>query len=207
MPHGIFMDKRSCTYKFSAVAAIVALSAILQSCESRGTDDASPYETFTGGNMPFAELKVSALSSCVQCHSDFNSEDGISKDIVAGDPEHSILYQMLESGAMPKGRPPLSASELAMVRAYIMAVQVPVIPILPVWSSLQQVLFERSCITCHKTGGKKPYLDTYDSVEANTDDIDLEISTGDMPPKGKATPPTAEIIKTFETWVSDSCPK
>src|SRR6185437_1512962 len=178
LPDGTFMAKPSCTFKFdlrilATLAALIAVGAITQSCESHGTDSAAPYETF---NMPANELtypmlKQMALSSCLQCHSEFNSQAGFDQDIVAGKPDQSQLMQMVESGEMPKGGlPRLSDAQIAMIRTFIendKSGAPPLPPLAATYASLKANLIAQSCISCHSEDAKKPhkpFMDNYAEV-------------------------------------------
>jgi len=198
----------------ATLAALLAVGAITQSCESHGTDAAAPYETF---NMPANELtypmlKQMALSSCLQCHDEFNSQAGFDQDIVAGKPDQSQLIQMVESGEMPKGGlPHLSDAQIAMIRTFIendKSGAPPLPPLAATYASLKANLIDQSCISCHSQTSVKPhepYMDTYDEVNDASDDMATELLEGSMPPKGHQAP-SEEVKKAFVEWVNNGAP-
>jgi len=143
------------------------------------------------------------------CHSNFSDPNVIAGLIDPSNPDDSTLLQKVEDGEMPKGGPPLSENQIAMIRAYISQQQE--IKIEPTWSSLKIVLINRSCITCHSQGAvkpKKPYMDTYEEVANNgvADDMAEKMQLGKMPPKGHA-PPSSEILKAFIDWDMAGAPQ
>lgn len=65
------------------------------------------------------------IPKCVDCHGWVMDEAKVQRRIVAGKPEESRLFQLVENGRMPKGDAPLTTLELEMVRSYINSLLAP----------------------------------------------------------------------------------
>ena len=68
----------------------------------------------------FDDLKREVLiPHCIGCHKKMDTEEGINKYIVAGNPEQSKFFLVIENGSMPKKAKPLTTEYLEFVRRYI----------------------------------------------------------------------------------------
>jgi mono/diheme cytochrome c family protein len=82
-----------------------------------------------------ADIRPIFTSSCMPCHDsrvhmkglDLSTREAVMKGndsgpaIVPGKPEESRLYELVRSGAMPKGKPHLSDQQVATIREWILA--------------------------------------------------------------------------------------
>ncbi len=76
--------------------------------------------------ISFETLKQKVLiPHCISCHRSMDTPDGIILDIEPGRPEQSLMYLSVKSGSMPKSKPPLTVSELEIVRKYIEGLLLP----------------------------------------------------------------------------------
>ena len=188
------MGKHSCTYKFSALVLGIAFAWGVIACESRGTDEASVYVPMSMSDTSFKAVSAAVLiPQCVKCHSEFNSESGLAAVVIAGDPAHSPLYQMISSGEMPKGGAHLSASQVEMVRLYIQNLKPgqntgPVIDLNNVtWDILSQQVIGPRCVQCHANfATEQGFSDYVKPGDAANSIIYKEVSTGKMPLKSNA---------------------
>jgi hypothetical protein len=102
---------------------LLGLSLFQAGCMPRGSDQAAMYASppvAILARVDFATLRSELLSGqCLQCHSEFDTEAGLMSYVVAGDPEHSSLYQSIITGSMPPGGPQLPAASAELVSTYI----------------------------------------------------------------------------------------
>lgn len=56
---------------------------------------------------------------CIQCHSNFGTEDGLQNVVVPGDPADSSLYKATANGSMPPDGPALTSTQLSEIGSYI----------------------------------------------------------------------------------------
>ena len=76
--------------------------------------------------VSFEELQQNlfATNRCLNCHGFLNSEEEVKKRIVAGKPELSPLYIVIENGSMPMGGPEVSQNDLDYLKQYIEQMEV-----------------------------------------------------------------------------------
>lgn len=117
------MVKSFSTLKCSLLLAGFALLAT--GCLPRGTNlglEYAPIDTDLS-HVDYAALRKNVLvpAKCLDCHDEFNSENGVLKYVAPGDPEHSPLYLESANGDMPPpgSGPKLTDQSLAVIRAYI----------------------------------------------------------------------------------------
>lgn len=176
-------------------------------------------------------------ANCASCHTAAANLKGIvltsyaeiinSAIIAPGDPENSILYEVItETGQRmmpPSSEPPLTNHEITMLREWIrqggdnkscdlegcdttaVSYANTIIPIL-----------NRECISCHTTGGSPGggvVLDSYAGVVASVEDGTFFGSLLDwegyvfMPKSNPRTPlPNCEIIQ-IKTWITNGYPE
>lgn len=56
---------------------------------------------------------------CAECHRSIVNEARVLRWVEPGNPDESLLFQVVESGEMPEDSAPLTTRELELVRAYI----------------------------------------------------------------------------------------
>jgi nitrate reductase cytochrome c-type subunit len=140
----------------------LGMMLVLQSCMQVGTDEFSTFmikELDLNGPISFNDLKTNILTpkQCLSCHSDFNTEEGLSFYLKAGVPEESLLYTVLVTGSMPKNAPPLSINNIAYVKRYIQLIgDAPVTPgggtadgKISFNEFKRDFLIPGKCLTCH----------------------------------------------------------
>ena len=197
---------------FCFLFLIVATACKVQT----GTDESSKFKVnnYSLDQVNYPLLRDNVLKpQCLQCHSWVNSEVEVNKRITYGDPEHSDLYNAVESGRMPENATRLNSQSLNLVKLYIlkMAGSQPQerIPLAATYASLSVNLFEKSCTSCHSIEGKKkkPYLTSKETIIENIDDIidyagdawDRDDDT-EMPPKNKGSKVSAEVLNMLKQW-------
>lgn len=214
------MDKFSFTSKFSMLICGVAIAMGTSACLARGTDFAQIYDmpgTFT--QVDFSTLESQVLApKCLACHSGFDTEQGISQYVTAGDPAHSSLYTEITSGAMPPGGPALPAASQAILEEYIngldQSASNPMEPTAappgvdpsplssPVsYTMLYQNILQPKCLMCHQDFGTEAGLQTY-VVAGNPAKSSLyeESVSGSMPPGGPAL--NSDELTMMKTYIS-----
>lgn len=156
---------------------------------------------------------------CVKCHDKYKSDEGILADIEPGDPGHSILYNYVARGRMPRDgfryqngkRPPgkytLTKNQIDAIRTFILRLPPKHFPpVSPTWASLKANLFQRSCVTCHSDGG--PAGDHPFETRAEVKSMGSEIlaimldSREPMPAAHTTAPPTPKLIRAFKKWIA-----
>lgn len=97
---------------------------LLLSCGKKSDlffEQKSLQEQQTQQLTPFAELqKHIIIPHCLKCHKKSGEEEGLSRWIIAGDPENSKLYQVIKDGSMPKSAAPLGSADVELVWQYIL---------------------------------------------------------------------------------------
>ncbi len=212
------MDRFYCTSRFSYLTIVALALMMTASCLPRGTDLASLYRPEsaplpTQTQVSFALLKAEVLTrNCIKCHSNYDTENGVLKDIVPGDPEHSILYQTIETGSMPPGGPRLRDGSLAIVRRYIQGLGSPQdTPLTPEPSPspspnpkpgfdiLSTRIIKPYCITCHKSFSTEKGISAY-IVKGDPEHSSFyrTVVEGMMPPDGpQLSASDQELIRTY----------
>jgi len=79
-------------------------------------------------------------------------------------------------------------------------------PIAVTYSGTIRPLLDKYCTSCHSPTSRDipPILDTYAGAKANAAAANAAISTGGMPPSGKA--PTDAETQAFQDWVNQGAP-
>ncbi len=68
-----------------------------------------------------------------------------------------------------------------------------------------QPIMSANCTSCHsQAGGQEPYLENYQQVKTNIDDILSEIKDGSMPPDG---PLPVSTINKIQSWKDANTPE
>ncbi len=79
-------------------------------------DDITPVQE----PVSFQRLSSEILTPrCAECHRSIVNEARVLRWVVPGNPEESLLFQVVKSGEMPEDSAPLTSKELEVVRAYI----------------------------------------------------------------------------------------
>jgi uracil-DNA glycosylase len=105
--------------------AILVLCLFITSCGPKmdRTDLVFKTKTPNISNLKvvnFEDLKREVLvPHCIGCHKRMDTEEGLARYIVPGQPEQSKLFLAIENGSMPKRANPLSTEYLEFVRRYI----------------------------------------------------------------------------------------
>lgn len=167
------MGKLSSIYRFSAgCLGALAGASLFQSCLPRGTDEATLYGSAAYANLRTVSFEtlstVILIPQCVKCHSEFVSQTGVNAQMIAGDPDHSPLYQRVADGSMPKGGVPLPSALVHVVRTYIqgqdpLASQPPIALGHVNFETLNQAIFTPRCLKCH---------DDFSSEDAVMEDVE-----------------------------------
>jgi len=69
--------------------------------------------------ISFAQFQAAVLVRCTDCHKSYKEEKGVLEDMVPGNPDESVFFQVLKDGSMPKDAAPFSTEELEFVRKFI----------------------------------------------------------------------------------------
>lgn len=219
------------TDKKVPIAIAALLAGALGGCYGRGTDEADTY-AIMNPDMPATFAEVNAMifqPLCAKCHAGvFDSEQDLlshAKFVVPGQPDGSMVMQMVESGEMPKGGPKLNESQCDLIRRYIEQIDVKPAPVPkpiptpspssspapePTYTWLSANLFNVSCMGCHSTATQKGgiILDTYADAKANASDALSEIQTADMPPDDSGKPtPSAAATAALQEWINQGYPQ
>ncbi|MEQ1876555.1 MAG: c-type cytochrome domain-containing protein [Bdellovibrionia bacterium] len=110
-------------FKFFLISLI---SLFLTGCFTLKSEDKKDAES-TG--LSYDDVFQTILSPrCVGCHSSGSASGGVALDsynsvvmyVVAGNPEFSLLYEVVSTNRMPKTGSPLSAEDVAMIRNWIL---------------------------------------------------------------------------------------
>jgi mono/diheme cytochrome c family protein len=118
-----------------SVMGVLALAAACGS-SSKAPEQGAGVVTTDSSQATFAAVQAGVLqSSCVTCHSAARSSGGINLQsyetvmgaaaahghaiVVAGNPDGSHLYEVMQSGEMPPNGPKMSDSQLKLVRSWI----------------------------------------------------------------------------------------
>lgn len=197
-------------FKLSLVIiVIVSLNASFQNCAPKKN---TAQESLTS-IQSLAELKSLGIlkERCASCHSGANSYSNVpvgadpitditdpnylikTRLIIAGEPDLSPIYQVIESAEMPPGQP-LGASEVTTIKEWIanydkqasptpVATQTPT-PVTATFNSLRTNVFLPKCYNCHVNRSAK--LDTYQSVSmaVNNQNLRNRVNNNSMPPPG-----------------------
>ena len=79
-----------------------------------------------GAVVTFQQIQREILApQCASCHSWALDEAKVNSRLVAGKPEESRLFRLVENGRMPMGGSPLSTAQLELLREYINALARP----------------------------------------------------------------------------------
>lgn len=108
---------------FAALSLATAAAAMAVGCEPRGTDLGAAYSPPVEVELPaeitFAYLKTNVLDpSCVSCHEDMATEQGLRTYYTAGNSAASALYLRVADSTMPPGAP-LSDPLILAIKTYI----------------------------------------------------------------------------------------
>ena len=121
--------------------AILAVVALFVAACGGASATATPATTTGGGTgatsgVSFAKDVLPILQrSCTRCHGGSNPRQGMSLEtyagvmkgssngavVVAGDPAKSVMYSLVNSGAMPQGGTKLSAADIQKISDWIKA--------------------------------------------------------------------------------------
>lgn len=182
------------------------------------------------GNTIEAQAITLLQNKCYACHGTVSS-GGISKindpdsliaagQLVAGNPDGSAIYLAAQAGRMPIGSSVLTASELDILRQWILAgaqkpssssqVPAPVqLPLMATYASIQSHIITPKCVYCHSASNAKDgvRLDSYAAVKKyisttspTRSKIYVVTSSGEMPPRPD-TAVTAEELKVLNDWI------
>jgi mono/diheme cytochrome c family protein len=115
--------------------AVTVLPILGAACGSdSGSEVAAPAPVVTpvvkASSVPgtYTEINQTIVQpKCIRCHSASAPSDGVNlstyagafAQVVAGNPEQSILYTQVQSGAMPQGGPPLTDAEIQDIYNWI----------------------------------------------------------------------------------------
>lgn len=109
----------------NTLIGVFALLALV-SCIEAGSDEGGTFKVIDpvtiGENdtVTFAILKKNILEPmCLKCHTWVLDEAKVDSRIVAGNPDGSMLFKLVENGSMPAGGPALTLDQLDIVRRYI----------------------------------------------------------------------------------------
>ena len=202
-----------------AVALLTALAGTASSAQAKPPAGTSPTVRFESDILPIFK------ASCVQCHNpesnakrlDLTSLDSVMKGsesgpvVITGDPTGSLLYKVIQSGAMPKGAKPLATEQLDLIRQWIAAGES-----LPItFQTSVEAIFKGNCVKCHGSETRKKSMDlsTYAGVMKGSESGPVivpgdpesslaykKIRVGEMPKDGP--PLSKEQIKAVRDWIS-----
>lgn len=172
-------------------------------------------------NVTFEVLKSNVLDTrCIRCHDDFASAEGFMGDIEPGDADHSLAYNYVKRGKMPKNSTHLTDNNVEAFKVYINSLPPATYPpIQPTWTSINANLIQRSCIQCHTSDGsaKSVPFDTYQQIVTGVvTEHDgsqksllsvivpkMQNPNKPMPPRQSTLPPSAELIRAVQAWIND----
>ena len=84
------------------------------------------------------------------CHKRSDTEQGIEKWVVAGNPEASKLFLVIKNGSMPKKADPLPLSDVEFVRQYIIDKEkLRALEVIDFLTLKNEILIPH-CLNCHK---------------------------------------------------------
>lgn len=122
------------------LALITSAGILLAACSSQpGTTSAAGQPTAASGSSPAASVSFSKdvqpilQSRCVNCHGGAHTNKGLNLStyagvmaggadgpaVVAGDPNSSMLLQMVTQGKMPKSGPLLQPGQIQILNAWV----------------------------------------------------------------------------------------
>ena len=117
--------------KIFFVGSFIICVLLFQNCGGfEGTGGSSDSQFSLGDEVTFAQVKTILDRNCVSCHNAPTAANGNvsyadyqatieTGGVVAGNSIASLLYQVIEDGSMPVGRPPLSLNDSEAIRAWI----------------------------------------------------------------------------------------
>lgn len=143
------------------IIILVCCLTLVSCAEGLGSGESDKFKVFRlSGILDFVTLSSAILGpKCLRCHSWASNEDEILKRVIPGDPENSILYQLVENGSMPAGGPELTDEEKRAIYDYILNIGLDPEPEpdpIPIpdsteekFAKLRQTIFAPKCLKCH----------------------------------------------------------
>jgi len=161
--------------------------------ETGTAQDISPDQV-----VKYSDLKAQILSpNCFSCHSDVQTEAGLSKWVTPGNPEQSLLFTRVEDGTMPKNARPLTTQQLEIIRNYINQLVVTPTPVpnpspspVPVPGAVtfaqisSQVLVPYNCARCHSVGTEAQITKWINTTSPDNSLLYTRVKDGTMPQGG-----------------------
>lgn len=172
-----------------------------------GTNEKDQFrriESFSGDEkVTFDLLKQQVMEPhCLRCHSWVTNEEKVKRYIEAGEPENSELYQLINSGEMPKDSAELPKKLKMLVFDYINSLAAPLprpsqpepkpevpsgnIPGLSynveLLEDIKEKIFVPNCIDCHSWVTKDERIFKYiEPGDPENSELYEYLRTGDMP--------------------------
>ncbi len=176
---------------------LLSLFLILSACGPKTSSvevSDSSIHSLGQNNVTFSQLKSAILTpKCLSCHAEVSTEAKLSAWVVAGDPEQSSLYTEVKSGSMPKGKSPLSGSDLEMVYDYIanLKVSAPTPTPTPTPSTgityaqvKARILTPYRCSSCHSVGSETSLAKWINVSSPASSSFYTSVKSGSMPQGG-----------------------
>ena len=198
---------------------LLTLSACLPFTGKSGLNYGLPAKVTNSAAL--AQLSTALNSKCIECHAWINDPSSLLANgrIVPGNPEGSILFQLVKSGQMPQTGPGLTNAELEELRGYILALTqggtLPPTPIEPdapdteEFADLKTAFVGKKCIVCHKGMVSEPEFKK-GLVPGNPEESKIfqSITSGSMPKQiPAATAAEVELVADYVHGVGETNPK
>lgn len=220
------------TVKLWIVFSILTVLVLFQNCSVVGTpqDDIAGLSSKSYSEQDLLESKAFRVinNRCASCHSAEMPSGGIDyitnldsllyyRMVIPGEPQLSVLYNVIQSGEMPPGKP-LSISEAKDIHDWILdgfkestptvTPPPPNAPLAPTFASITARIIQPRCLGCHNNnrqdGGVN--LATYQGVRntvqpgnLNASTFYTEVNAGTMPRNGNRL--TNTEISTIGQWI------
>lgn len=158
----------------------------------------------------FAEIKTAILTPhCLRCHAEVGTEKGLSKWVLAGNPDTSLLFTEIKSGSMPKDENPLGTQDLELVRNYIEQLApvpkptpTPVPTPVPIPTPTPSVTFAQirtdvlvpyRCLNCHSVGTEASITKWINTTAPVKSLLYTRVHDGSMPQGGSRVPAAQQV--------------
>lgn len=106
---------------------VLCLVVFGQACIEAGSDESSTFQVRTplelepDDRVSFEQVRTSLMEPlCLRCHAWSVDEEKVRERIVAGSPEDSHLYRLVEGEQMPPRGPFADLEQLDLLRRYIL---------------------------------------------------------------------------------------
>lgn len=128
------MFRRTSVELFSIAILPLGIGLAIQGSSAAVATDASPEPVAQAGPVSYARQVAPIFqASCAECHGvettelelDLTTYEAVMKGseygsvIEAGDPDSSLLFEMVVAGEMPQEADPLTEEEIAVLRTWI----------------------------------------------------------------------------------------